>query len=85
VLVALDSASGRWNATWLGKAKAAVNGVGFSVQVNDQKLARTAPKMITEAFTDKLGTGTQVVEMWGDSLRITRRVRLYDDQPVITI
>jgi hypothetical protein len=27
----------------------------------------------------------QVVEIWGDSIRITRRLRLYDDQPVITI
>ena len=85
VLVELDSASGRWNATWLGKAKAAVNGVGFSVQVNDQNLTRTAPKTTTEPFTDKLGTGTQIVELWGDSIRITRRLRLYDDQPVITI
>jgi hypothetical protein len=55
------------------------------VQVNDQNVARTAPKTTTEPFTDKLGTGTQVVEIWGDSIRMTRRLRLYDDLRVITI
>ena len=55
------------------------------MQVNDQNLARTAPKTKTEPFKDKLGTGAEVVETWGDPIRITRRLRLYDDQPVITV
>ena len=85
VLVSLDKATGTWDATWLDGATAAVHGVGFAVEVDGRQ--PTPEGVIAEAapFTDKLGTGMELRQQWGNEIVLERRLRVYDGQPAVLV
>ena len=85
VLLRFEEADGTWDATWLGAAEAAVRRVRFSVEFDGRTSKPDQAKTDVSPFTDKLGSGQQIVQRWGDAVTIERRVRVYDGKAVVTV
>ncbi|MHB8955025.1 MAG: alpha-galactosidase [Pirellulaceae bacterium] len=85
IAVVLDEESGCWDATWLGSSDAALRGVQFSVEVDGERLAPRGVKAESRPFTDACGSGTELVQTWGQGVRVERRLRIYDDHPMVVV
>jgi len=85
VLVRLDDKQASLDVTWLGPTEAAIRGARFSVEIDGQSLRPAQAKIETGPFSDKLGTGQQINQSWGDAIKIEHRVRVYDGKAVVTV
>ncbi len=85
ILVSLNETDGSLDITWLGPTEAAVRHAQFSIEFDGQSSGPTRAKIETKLFVDKVGTGQEILQQWGDIVKIERNVRVYDGRPVITI
>lgn len=85
VMVSVDEASARWDATWLDTARTAVHRAGFSVEVDGKRLPAERASVTVEPFTDRLGAGMQVRQQWAGPIAVERRLRVYDGNPAVAV
>lgn len=85
VMVSVEEASARWDATWLGSAAAAVRRASFSVDLDGKRPPADRASVTVEPFTDRLGSGMQIRQQWAGPIVVERRLRVYDGKPAVAV
>ncbi len=85
IIVGFDESDGTWDAAWPEGVQVAVQQAGFAVEVDGKTLQPKEVKAETSPFADKLGSGMQIRQAWGEDVKIERVIRLYDGVPAVTI
>ena len=74
-----------WNVVWQDVTNTAVRRVDFGVEVDGKNLQPKSAAAEVEKFSDKLGSGMQIRQRFGDEILIERFLRVYDGLPVVTL
>lgn len=86
LLLSIHAGDGSWSALWSGDAQVTITGVRFTVEADRAKLALTNATAAVQPFTDALGRGQELRQVWrAGGLRVERELRLYDGANVLTL
>jgi hypothetical protein len=85
VLVHISRTIGAWDAAWLGKTDAGIEGAGFALESNGNLLKLESSPIETKSFTNQYGSGIAATQKTGDQVQIVRTLRVYDGKPALTL
>ena len=82
--VTVDRTTGVWSAAW--EQGVTIQAAAFQMEIDGRPFIETPWTTETRAFTDALGKGRELRQLWRrGALRVEREIRLYDDTPQLTI
>jgi hypothetical protein len=93
VVVELDEAAGTWDATWLGPGDTALRGAAFSIEVDGRSLTPAGVKAQPAAGVKAQPAAaasaqepvSELVQTWGEGVRVERRLRLERDGAAVVL
>ena len=86
LVVAVDLATGSWDAAWRRDLPIALHGVRFAVEADGRDLTAGPAESTVVAARDPLGEARELRQVWraGD-VRVERELRVYGDLGVVTV
>jgi hypothetical protein len=85
VSVIADESDGTWDATWPGKVDAAVRRITCAVETGDQMIIPAEIRTDVSAVSDALGDGQEIIQRWGTTVEVERRLRVGNDKPAVIV
>ncbi|MFN0124082.1 MAG: glycoside hydrolase family 36 protein, partial [Blastocatellia bacterium] len=83
-ILIVDRRTGRWDMA--AGPGSAIFGAGFAVEVNGKQLITGVVESTVRAFSDAMGTGQELRQVWrAGALQAQRELRLYDGLAVLTL
>ena len=85
LVISLDQSTGTWDVTWLATAEPVVWGIGCVLKADGREFRPEGVNAEVKPFADKLGRGHEILQSWGERVRVERVLRVHDDGAYVVV
>ena len=85
LVISLDQTTGAWDVTWLGTGQPTVCGIGCVLEADGRAFRPEGVNAEVKPFADNLGRGYEIIQSWGERVRVERVLRVHDDGAYVVV